>query len=197
LAGGALAGLAGTIKLPGIFGAAGAAVNHRARVGAALGAIATVALSIPLLHAVTTELAPQGRFAPEASFEALVKPLAFLVVHSDGRATVLTWAAAAAAALACGARGIARLRAARVEGWLCLALGAWLLIPNPYPWYSLWLLPLAAAAPNTRPAAVALWLSLFSALRYIPDAVGAPAPLGAAILGAVATLPFLPLLLPE
>lgn len=194
-AGGALAALAGTVKLPGVLGAIpGSMRNLSARAGAALGAIATLALSIPLLRAVTTELAPQGRFAPEASLEALVKPLAFTVVHGDDAATIVALAVAALAALACVLRGVARLREARVEGWIYVALGAWLLIPNPYPWYSLWLLPLAAIAPGTRPAGVALWLSLFSVLRYIPDAVGAPAPHGAAILGAVATLPFLALL---
>lgn len=196
-AGAAVAAFAGTVKLPGILGAVpGSMLGRRARIGAALGAIATLALSFPLLHAVTMELAPQGRYAPEASLEAIVKPLAFIVVHNDGAATIVTWAVAAAAALACVLRGIARLRASRAEGWVYFALGAWLLIPNPYPWYSVWLLPLAALAPNTRPAAVALWVSLFSVLRYVPDAIGAPAPPAAAVLGAIATLPFVALLLP-
>ncbi|HKE38193.1 MAG TPA: hypothetical protein VKB39_12200, partial [Candidatus Baltobacteraceae bacterium] len=198
LAGAAVAALAGTVKIPGILGAvAGSMTGGRARIGALLGTITALVLSIPLLRAVTTELAPQGRFAPEASLEALVKPLAFTVVHDDAAATVLTALVAAVAALACVTRGVARLRDGRTEGWISFALGAWLLIPNPYPWYSLWLLPLAAAAPNTRPAGVAIWLSLFSVLRYIPDAVGAPAPPAAAILGAVATLPYLALLVPE
>lgn len=191
-AGGAIAALAGTVKLPGVIGAIpGSMGGSRARIGAALGAAAAIASSIPLLHAVTTELAPQGRFAPEASLEAFVKPLAFVFVPDDGSATAIALTVAAIAALACAARGAVRLRDHRAEGWLYFALGAWLLIPNPYPWYSLWLLPLAAAAPGTRPATVALWLTLFSLLRYVPDAVGAPAPAGAAILGAIATLPFL------
>ena len=191
-AGAAVAALAGTVKLPGVLGAIpGSTAGTRARMGAALGAIAAIAFSTPLLHAVTTELAPRGRFAPEASLEALVKPLAFVVVRDDGSATTIAWSVAAIAALACIVRGATRLRESRTEGWIYFALGAWLLIPNPYPWYSLWLLPLAAAAPATRPAAVALWLSLFSTLRYVPDAIGAPTPAGAAILGAIATLPFL------
>jgi len=198
VAGGALAALAGAVKLPGIAGAIPAAMaDVRARIGAAAGISITLALSVPLLHAVTTQLAPQGRFAPEASFEALVKPLTFIAVQDDTVATAITWTIAALAAGACVLRGVARLRQTRAEGWLYVALGAWLLIPNPYPWYSLWLLPLAAAAPNTRSAAVALWLSLFSVLRYVPDAVGAPVPAGAAVLGAIATLPFLGLLVPE
>ncbi|HEY1977520.1 MAG TPA: hypothetical protein VGG89_13275 [Candidatus Baltobacteraceae bacterium] len=193
-AGAAIAALAGTVKFQGVFGAIpGSMAQGRARIGAALGAVAALGASIPLLHAVTTELAPQGRFAPEASLEALVKPLAFAVMHNDAAVTILTSMVAAIGALACVARGVARLRNGRLEGWLYFALGAWLLIPNPYPWYSLWLLPLAAVVPNTRPAAVALWLSLFSVLRYVPDAVGAPTPAGAAILGAIATLPFLAL----
>jgi len=194
LAGAAIAAFSGAVKLPGIAGAIPASTaGARARAGAALGAIAALAVSIPLLRALAGELAPHGRYAPEASFEAIVKPLALAIFPGDAIATTVAWSVAAVVALACALRGVARLRERRTEGWVYFALGAWLLIPNPYPWYALWLLPIAAAAPRTRPASVAIWLSLFSVLRYVPDAVGAPAAPGATILGAAATLPFLAL----
>ena len=83
----------------------------------------------------------------------------------------------AAAALAWVA--VRRLRRGEREGWLYLALGGWLLLPNPYPWYGLWLAAVAAFAPGTRAAAALLALTLASLLRYLPDAVypGTPAPI--------------------
>ena len=189
--GGAVAALAGTIKLPALAAAAAASTDRRARWGAALGALAAIALSFPVFAGALTQLAPHGRYAPQASFEAIVKPAALLLFRDDAGATALTWFAAAVAAGFCAARGIARLRADDPEGWIFVALAAWLLIPNPYPWYSLWMLPVAALAPQSRAASTALWLSLASLLRYVPDAAGAPSPAAAAALGVAATLPFL------
>lgn len=183
--GAAIAALAGTIKIPALAGGAAAAITERrARWGAAAGILAALALSLPLILAALTQLAPHGRYAPQASFEAIVKPLAFVALRSDTAATWTTWLVALTVAVVCARRG----------GWISLALAAWLLIPNPYPWYCLWLLPVAALAPGSRGATVAIWLSLASMLRYVPDAIGAPSPLYASFLGIAATLPFLALL---
>ena len=86
---------------------------------------------------------------------------------------------AACAAAALGWAAFRRLRSGEREGWLYLALAGWLLLPNPYPWYGIWLAALAAFAPGTRAAAVLLALSLASLLRYVPDAVypGTPGPI--------------------
>jgi hypothetical protein len=65
------------------------------------------------------------------------------------------------------------------------------LIPNPYPWYGVWLLALAALAPRSRAATAALLLSFTALLRYIPDAVATPSPAEAAVLSVAATLPLL------
>ena len=70
------------------------------------------------------------------------------------------------------------LRCQQDEGWVWLGIAAWAVIPNPYPWYSLWLVAVAALSLRSRAAAVAIALSLTSVLRYVPDAAGAlPAPL--------------------
>ena len=184
-AGALLAALAALIKLPGAAAAAGLAlVDRRARIGALAGLAIAAAFSIPLFAGVATELAPRGHYAPQASLQAVFAPLGF--------ALALPVAALVAAVLV--AAGIRRLRREQPDGWVWLGLGAWMLIPNPYPWYGLWLLALAAMAPQSRAGRAAVLLSLTSLLRYAPDAIALP-PAGAQIaLGLLATLPLVTLL---
>jgi hypothetical protein len=79
------------------------------------------------------------------------------------------------------------------EGWIWLGVAGWALVPNPYPWYSLWLIALAPLGASTRVAAVAVTLSFASLLRYVPDAAGAPNGVSGVVLGIVASLPLLAL----
>jgi alpha-1,6-mannosyltransferase len=183
--GAAIVALSALIKLPPAAGAIALAVyDRRARIGAVVGLVAAAALSFPLVRAIATQLAPHGQYAPQASLQAVLAPL--------GTAPALALALAVGAALAL--HGITLLGRNRNEGWVCLALAGWVLVPNPYPWYTLWLIAVAAIAPRTRAGAVAILLSFTSLLRYVPDAVGTPsAPLSVA-LGALATLPLLGLL---
>lgn len=183
--GAAIVALSALIKLPAAAGSVAlAAYDRRARIGAAVGLVAAATLSFPLVRAIATQLAPHGQYAPQASLQAVLAPL--------GPVPALGPALVVGAALAL--QGIALLRAARTQGWVWLALAGWVLVPNPYPWYALWLIAVAAIAPRTRAAAVAILLSFTSLLRYVPDAVGTPsAPLSVA-LGALATLPLLGLL---
>ncbi len=76
------------------------------------------------------------------------------------------------------------------RGRVYLTLALWVLVPNPYPWYALWLVAVAALAPGTRVAAASLLLSLTSVLRYVPDAIAAPNEPMAVLLGIAAILPF-------
>jgi len=56
------------------------------------------------------------------------------------------------------------------------ALTIWALYPNDYPWYGLWLLPLAAFTLERREGPVLLVLTFTITLRYLSDAYGfAPA----------------------
>jgi hypothetical protein len=93
--------------------------------------------------------------------------------------------------------GIRALVRGEVDGWIYLALGLWCALPNPYPWYGLWFLPIAALAPQSRAAAVAVALSLTTALRYLPDVYGT-LPMGIGIgLSILAFTPLLALLRPN
>lgn len=179
--GAAVAALSATIKAPGAAAAiAYAVVERRARLGAAAGVAAAAFFSMPLLRGIAGDLAPHGHYAPAVSLQAVFAPL--------GAMPALVIALAASAVLAI--RGIALVQAACHEGWVWLGIAGWALIPNPYPWYSLWLVALAAISLRSRAAAVAIALSLTSVLRYVPDAVGTlPAPLSLA-LAIVASLPF-------
>ncbi len=180
--GGAIVAFSSAIKLPGALAAiAFGAAQRRARRGAAVGLTLAAALSIPMFVGVATRLAPHGRYAAYASLQGLVAPL--------GEAVALAVAALVAALIA--VNGVRRLRRGSTGGWLRLGIAAWVLIPNPYPWYGLWLVALALTAPRTRAAGVAIALSFSSLLRYVPDAVGAPSPAAAIALGVAATLPLL------
>jgi hypothetical protein len=180
-AGTALAAAAGAIKAPAV--AAGAAivlqriVQRRAwlaaAAGACVGAVVTLASSLQLLAGVRTTLAPHGVYLPFASVQA-VSPLV-----------------AAAVALAV----LSRLRTAAREAdrWTLLALCAWLAIPNPYPWYAVWLIAVAAFAEDTRVIITALTVAAVSVLRYLPDAAGPPVPAEAIAIGVAALVAYLPL----
>jgi hypothetical protein len=181
-AGTVVVALSSMIKPPGMAAAIGLAiVDRRARLGALAGIAIAVALSSALIAGVATQLAPHGTYAPQASLQAIFRPLGGFV--------------SCAAALVAGAllarRGIALLRARFIEGWIWLGLAAWVLVPNPYPWYGLWLVALAGLAPRSRAGAVAILLSLTALLRYIPDAIAVPSPPLAVALGIAATLPLL------
>ena len=183
--GAAVAALAALVKLPGMAAAAAlAVVDRRARLGAAIGAAVVAALSIPLVTGVATQLAPHGRYAPQASLQALFAPLS----------PALAVAAAVAVAIVLAVAGLRRLKNRAVEGWIWLGIGAWVLVPNPYPWYGLWLVAIAATAPQSRAGRAAVLLSLTALLRYAPDAIATPSPALQAALGLLATLPLAALL---
>jgi len=179
-AGGAIVALSSLIKPPGIAAAFVLAfADRRARVGALGGIVGAIALSWPLIRAVTTQLAPHGSYAPQASLQAVFAPLG----------PVVAIGVAGVVALLFVRRGILQLIRRLDEGWIYLGLAAWVLVPNPYPWYGLWLVALAALAPSTAAGRGAILLSLTSVLRYIPDAIGTPHPPLSVLLGLAAVLP--------
>ncbi len=184
LAGAALVALAALVKLPGAAAAAGLAlVDRRVRIGAVAGLAIAAVFLVPLFAGIATQLAPRGHYEPQASLQALFAPF--------GPAVALPVAAIAGTALV--AAGIRRLRREQPDGWVWLGLGAWVLIPNPYPWYGLWLLALAAMAPQSRAGSAAVLLSLTSLLRYAPDAIATPSAGAQVALGLLAILPLVTL----
>jgi hypothetical protein len=184
-AGGAVIALSSLIKPPGIAAAFVLAfADRRARFGTVAGIVVAIALSWPLIRGVMTQLAPHGSYAPQASLQAVFAPMGPFV------AVGLAGVVASLFAL----RGTALLIRRLDEGWIWLGIAVWLLVPNPYPWYGLWLVALAALAPRTPVARAAILLSLTSVLRYIPDAIGTPHPPLSVALGVAAVLPLVVLL---
>ncbi len=183
--GAVIVAFSGLIKAPAALAAvAFAALERRARLGAAIGIGLVAAFSFPLLFGVGTRLAPHGQYAPQASLQAILAPVSPLAAI----------AAAGAVCLALAVAGVARLRGGDNAGWIWLGIGAWALVPNPYPWYGIWLVALAALAPGSRAATAAILLSFSSLLRYAPDAIGVPSPAATVALGLAASLPMLMLL---
>lgn len=180
--GAAIVALSALIKPPGILAAAAfAVVDRRARLGAAAGIALAAVASMPLLAGLTTQLAPHGQYAPQASLQAVLAPL--------GPVPALLAAFGLAAVLFVHGRTLLQRNLA--EGWVSLGLSAWVLVPNPYPWYGLWLVALAALSPASRAGLVAIALSFTSLLRYVPDAIATPVPPVSVLLGIAATLPLL------
>lgn len=172
--------LGALIKAPALVGAAALAANDlfskrsiKALTGFLVGLALVAALSQSLIAGVTHNLAPHGRYAPYASVQALGFIATFAMI------ALVLW----------------RLRAfdETIDRWCVGALALWALIPNPYPWYSLWILPSAALACDARVRNAVLAVSAAALLRYIPDSVGTPPSALALGLGALATAAYLPL----
>ncbi len=186
-----IAAMSALVKIPGALAAialaAGAPRNRRlsAIVGASLGSVVVAILLVPWAHGLATHASTAGGYALQASMQAL-----FVAIPWGGPV------AAALALLGCAMRCAYALRAGDRTGWAWLALGAWLAIPNPYPWYGLWVLPAAILAPATRIGRVVLLLPLAAVLRYLPDALGMPNAATSYVLAAASCLP-LTLLLPR
>ena len=176
-----VAAFSALVKLPGIVGAlALATIERRTRLPGALAVGVTLCFCLPLFFGIATTVAPQGRYAPQASLQGIVAP--FL---GDVAAVAVALLAGAAMAL----RGAGKLRRGAWDGWIWLGLGAWTLVPNPYPWYSIWLLALAAIAPYSRAGFVAILVSFASLLRYVPDAIAPLSGAPAVVLSVGASLP--------
>lgn len=178
--GATIATLGALIKAPAL--AAGAAMgvlgilerrSFAPMTGFILGCAVLAFAFLQVMANVGTGVATHGAYAPAASVQALSPffaiALALVVLHNIRNAT--TW----------------------IDRCGLVALAVWLAIPNPYPWYSLWLLPIAACATDRRIVICALAVSAAAMLRYIPDAVGTPTGIGALALGVIATVAYLPL----
>jgi hypothetical protein len=163
--------LGGLLKAPAVAASALAALlgsGHGMRqnarrlwLGCFLGTVAVALVGLPLERGVRAAIGVHGHYFPQFSFQAIGAALA----GTPGIAGAL---------LLCAALGVAGVRAVWAGDRNALALVAsavWLAVPNPYPWYALWILPLAAALDG--PAAWALaGGTIAGVVRYFPDAVG-------------------------
>jgi len=159
---GAILGLSAAIKAPGAvfaaafgFDALFARKDARGAIGAAAGIVLAAAISIPPLLPALGAVGAHGRYLPMVSLQGLVgfgPAMAFAVLMAF--------------------RGVTYAYRGRREGlsWIGIAIVA--AIPNPYPWYALWLAPLALAGAPSAASTTLYAVTILSVLRYLPDATG-------------------------
>ncbi len=178
--------LCALLKAPAIAVAAGFVVHtwseRQQRLHAAIGALAGVALVVgiatPLLHGVRAHLAPGGRYLPQFSLQSV-----------SASASPISTAIVALFVLFLIAVGTRDLFTRRAGGAAYIAFAAWIALPNPYPWYTVWMLPLAFAPTDARMKWALISACLLSIFRYYGDAVsymppGASAAIVALMFGA-------------
>jgi hypothetical protein len=159
-AGAFVVALAALIKAPALAAAAGfvaivwqnRSLRLRAVPGAAAGTAIVVAIAAPLEYGVRAHLAPGGQYFPQFSLQYVSIPLTIAIC---------------AFFAVSGTRDLLRGNA---EGAAYLGFAAWLAIPNPYPWYGIWLLPLAFLAKDARVMWALICASLLMVFRYYGDA---------------------------
>ncbi len=178
LPGAALLALSSAVKAPALL-AAGVLPfafwfdrdrRMKALAGAVLGSAAALALCFPLIAGLLHNVAPGGRYAPHFSPQFLF-------------ANLMPVPAALALTLIC-ALAIARAGRGRAA-YTFFAL--WMCIPNPYPWYGIWLLTVAALCCSRREQVALVAACLLGTLRYFGEATGALQP---ALESAIALVAF-------
>jgi len=164
-AGALVVALSALVKAPGAIAAVALAVASwpersrfaRAAGGAALGAAIVAGLAIPLEYGVRAHLAPQGHYFPQFSLQYVSIPLTAVV------AALLLWASTGSAILR-------YLRMTHGERVAFAVMALWIAVPNPYPWYAVWLLPAAFLAWRSYAGWALIAASLLIGLRYYGDA---------------------------
>ncbi len=176
--------LSALVKAPGLLAAAVAPfmfaesrLRSRVLTGTLLGLAAAAVVAWPAL-AQLSHNAGRGTYFPQFSLQ-------YVLDAAFGGSAALALTAALAVALAIG--GCILLWKRNHSGAALLALALWIAIPNPYPWYALWILPAALFAWETPAAWAIVALTLASVLRYLPDAM---TDLSTSLSVAIALVPF-------
>ncbi|MDP9017303.1 MAG: hypothetical protein M3N19_03145, partial [Candidatus Eremiobacteraeota bacterium] len=144
--------------------------------GFAGGIILTGILARPFEAGVRTVLLPHAHYTPQFSTQFFIAQVATAVFGNHIYALEL---GVAVAVVACGALMLHGVRLAvrgDAEGAAYIALGLWFLIPNPYPWYALWILPVAFLGLRTPATVTIVVASITIFLRYLPDVSSAGNP---------------------
>lgn len=178
--GGLIAGLLPALKATGLLFSIGYVLEivrtrrspRNAIVATALGLALAAAWSLPPLLSALATVRAHGRYAPTVSAAGLIG----------------FWPALGCA-LAAALWGARRIVAGERAGYAWIGIAASLGLPNDYPWYALWLVPLAIAA-GTGPAALALGgATILALVRYLPDASGTLTGVAAKIAAGIAIAP--------
>lgn|GEM_PF-585166 len=169
-AGALVLALSAVVKLPGLLAAAAAVafsdVRNRSQfarlaAGVAAGLCTAALIGWPALAQLSRNVSGRGQYFPQFSLQSAMS-FAFGDAAAIAIATVLALSGIIA--------GCILLWRRRAAGAPLLAIALWIAIPNPYPWYVLWILPVAFIAWETPAAWAIVALTLCTAARYLPDA---------------------------
>ncbi len=190
-----VAACAAAVKLPAAFVAASLTIRAFARRASAASICALAALAVLAaayfrwFEGVRTFVAPRGHFTPLASIAALPWSAAMAIAPANG--SLVTAASLLCVALVSIAFAVRARNYRGMDLFVALALAVWILIPNPYPWYSVWLVTLAAFAREPALRRCTLGVGVVALLRYAPDAVAIPTLGPNAAMGLIAIVPYL------
>lgn len=147
---------------------------NRGRLGGVLGGFAagillTAVIAAPFESGIRTVLIPHSHFAPQFSAQFLavlaMQMLFGTGVHALEYGVALVVIATGALAL----HGAALILKGEREGAAYIALALWLAIPNPYPWYAVWILPVAFLSLRSPASWAIIAASITIFARYLPD----------------------------
>jgi len=150
----------------------GAAAVRRVALGAAIGLGVAIVSMLPFDHGVVGMLVRHAHYAPTFSPQWMAWQVVtqLLPAGAEPMAMAIGCTLVVLAAGAIALRGLRMARAGERSGYAVIALAAWLVFPNAYPWYGLWILPTALLAIDSRAGLAVLALTLTSAIRYVFDA---------------------------
>jgi len=111
--------------------------------GLAGGVALTGILARPFESGISRILIPHGRYTPQFSAQYLGAQIAHAMFGNQIHAMELGIAVALVAAGVLMLHGIRLALTGDRTGVAVMTLALWLAIPNPYPWYALWILPIA------------------------------------------------------
>jgi len=137
--------------------------------GFAVGIALTALIARPFESGVRTVLIPHGHYTPQFSAQYIFAQFIGALFGNRAHAIELGIAIAAVASLLMMLHGVRLALRKDRAGAAYIALGFWLLIPNPYPWYALWILPIAFLCIRTPAAWAIIAASLTIFIRYLPD----------------------------
>jgi hypothetical protein len=140
--------------------------------GIASAILLTALLARPFEAGVRTVLIPHGHYSPQFSAQFAISEMLRILFGRGVPALELGIAIVVVAAGALGLRGARLALAGDLQGAAYIALALWLLIPDPYPWYGLWILPVAFLCWGTRIAWALIAATITIFLRYLPDVSG-------------------------
>ncbi len=165
------------IKAPGTAAAfvlAAYAWNGRAKfykilAGIAGGIALTAIVARPFAEGIRTVLVPHGHYTPQFSAQYFIAQIVQALFSRHAPALELGIAIAIVASGALALHGVRLALRGELQGAAFIALGAWLIVPNPYPWYAIWILPTAFLAVGSRAFIAVIAASIAIFVRYLPD----------------------------